>query len=375
MSSKIVVAAPNNYLEPPTIRTAYRHVCATTRRKVIRNTLLAGFLSTMGAGMVTVAAEGISHIVIGAEFWGLPLFAAALIPSGILSYARLALFDAETGDRKALGKFKTNAESIVSTARSHVAREEDPHRYAMDNKELGALMDKAAGIKQDAQSIMDVKDPDMLHIRRRMILRLSAVHTAYSRSINDLGSAPRVEVEQIASDAVAAIVRESIEERANLLGSTGMTPDDISRSVTDRMRQDVSKAMAMGAPKTDDGISTGTGHARIDRLVAKARETLAIDPDITDSTGARVDAAFNEHLPRLLKAHAESARHARIEDLGETDRQLEIGVEQIRSMLEEGLQTLRHEKADALRTEVGFLKLRRAASDTTLKAIEGGKAA
>lgn len=366
---------PTDYVEAPALRTAYRHACAVTRSKIAGNTLIAAFMSAIGGGVLTGAAEGISHLATGNGFWGLPMFGATSAALGVLSYARLTLVDARSGDKDAMEKFQRDALAIVRIAKGHVARESDPFRYTMDQKELDVLVDKAAGLEKDAYYILRMSEPAMLQVRRRMILRLSAVNTAYGRSINDLGSAPKDEIEQIVADAVTSIIREAVEARAIMMGSSGLTPDEISRSITDRMRREVSKAVAIGTPKTDEAMPHGTGHARIDRLMAKAREALAIDPDLTDATGARVDAAFNEHLPRLLKAHAETARHARIEDLGETDRQLEIGVEQIRAMLEEGLQSLRHEKADALRTEVGFLKLRRAASETTLKAIEGGKAA
>lgn len=367
MSSDIV-GTPSDYVEEPTYRTAYRHVANRPKGRIAANVGAASVISAVGAGTLVSIIEGISYAVGAGTFWAVPFLGASFAVGSVLAYGKMTEVDAAAADERALREFKREGGCVLSNVTKHIQHRDDPDRYRWSESKRSSLDKDAEKLAKDCQSIMDMENPAMMHIRRRMLLRMAGVNAALRKSLSDLGSSSSSEVLEIATNAVRNIVREAIDARAAMIGHD----DDIGRSIADRMRLEVAEAVAIGTPRKEDDIASGTGHARIDRLIAKGREALAIDPDMVDSAGARVDAAFRDHLPRLLRAHAESARHARVEDLEETDRQLETGIEQIRAMLEDGLQSLRHEKADALRTEVAFLKMRRSGAEGPLRAITAG---
>ena len=369
MSSDIV-GNPSDYVEEPTYRTAYRHVSNRPKGRIAANAGAASVISAVGAGTLVSIAEGISYAVGAGTFWAVPFLGASFAVGSFLAYGKMTEVDAVAADEKALRGYQDDANAVLDSVARHIQRRDDPERYSWSESRRTSLDKEAQTLSQDCRSIIGIENPDMMHIRRRMLLRMAGVDAALRKSLSDLGSSSNAEVLEIATNAVRSIVREAIDARAAMIGHD----EDVSRSVADRMRLEVAEAVSVGTPRKEADVASGTGHARIDRLIAKGMEALAIEPDMVDSTGARVDAAFKDHLPRLLKAHAESARHARMEDLEETDRQLETGVEQIRAMLEDGLQSLRHEKADALRTEVAFLKMRRSGAEGTLRAITGASA-
>lgn len=345
-------SVPARYIKPPSILTSFRHRELTWDEKFMNAcfSLCAGV--PVGGVLGGVASSLVDHVVVSpaasmAAFW-------TSIAAGMGGFYAIFCRNIMKGrDREMMPEFAEKArESIMLAGKG------------------------ASSLREDALSMIDSSDPKMAELTRQTIIRLATVKDSYDRSRDNLGSASKEKIETIAREAVTSIVQDAILKRDTILA--GGDPDEgrAADNVAIAMRREMEDAALLGSKRgpADHVLSNGTGRATIDRLVMRAEEALAIDPDMVDSTGARIDAAIRLHLPRLLKAHSESARYARVEDLAEADDDLKTGVEQIRASLEEGLRSLRHEKADALRTEVAFLKMRRAGADGPLRAITNGDA-
>jgi len=209
-------------------------------------------------------------------------------------------------------------------------------------------------------------------IRRRTVSTICAIGQAYDKARADLGTADATRVD---ADAASAVMTTIASARRDVSGmemeirerdATVALP--VAEEFSVRMAQLASGTAAVtGGPKP-----AVIGNAVASRIVENARKALEIDPDMTDDAGARVDALVDEHLPSLLKRHADAARHARVEDLLSINADLENGIELIRRSVEEGLSRIRTTKAEALRTEIAFLKSRRGENDPRLSAIPEG---
>lgn len=104
--------------------------------------------------------------------------------------------------------------------------------------------------------------------------------------------------------------------------------------------------------------SAPTGNARAAGILRLCAEALAIDPDMTDPDGGRIAPLVHEHLPRLLKRHAQASIGAPASELHAIDADLEEGLETVRAGVERALASTRSARRDALATELGFLKAR-----------------
>lgn len=307
-----------------------------------------------GSGLVlSMLIEGVL-VPLNMTLPGIPLLmatTAALTPIvyGISSWIRTGM-----DDEAAMKRFTEDAKSTL-----------DESLRSKDDAEL----------RTAAQIIVCSTDRISEDVRRRTIMKIAAVQRAYHRSFSKLGTASKENAMTIRNEAVRAVAAEAVRERTAVIEQARENDLRGAGGAIEDLRNEISGLLSIGAPKNAPILipHTGTGRAHIDRLISKAEEALALDPDMTDRQGARVDAAIHEHLPRLLKRHADTAKQARVEDLAETDRMLDEGVELIRLSVEEGLEGLRHEKADALRTEIAFLKMRRAGADGPLGAITDGR--
>lgn len=219
----------------------------------------------------------------------------------------------------------------------------------------------------------ETSDPEAMLLRRSTIVRLAAVEHAYQDSVARLGTASKDEASRIRREAVLSIARDTARQRRAMEIREHEAYERDAGGAIEDLRAAVGGALRLGIHPGTQPLQrrAGTGRAHVDRLIAKAEEALAIDPDLVDANGARIDAAIREHLPRLLRRHAETAKHVRIEDLARTDALLDDGVEMIRTSVEEGLDGLRDERADALRTEIAFLRLRRAPAAGSLDDAAG----
>lgn len=327
--------------------------------------LLAGSAAGIPAVAVTVFVIAMLVMEMGVKGYPLVLIApvVAFLTTTLAVATALTLSEVDEIDKKALEFFRGNAEDVIKeyhrlSVRIKASVTGSEHASA---DELGEAMLK---IISD-----DSKDEARSGLRRRTVTRLAAVQRAFIESKQRLGTAPKDEIEKVLCGAVLSISQEAIAERIEILRAEDERYQRDAGNAIEDMRAAVSGAINLGTPYQHRQILpiNGTGRARIDRMVTKAEEALSINPDLVDSNGARVDAAIREHLPRLLSKHAEVARHGRMEDLAQADSDLETGVELIRRSVEEGLRGLVHEKADDLRTEIAFLKLRRGEGDESLR--------
>jgi hypothetical protein len=343
-------AVPARYVKPPSMLTSFRHRELPWDEKFM-NACFSLCTGLPAGALLGTAAASLTSLVIVSPVATATAYGASIAVGMAGFYAKFCRNMMVGRDQRAMKDFTKKA-----------------------IKSIGLVDEGPEGFHVDARSVIESKDPAMSELTRQTVIRLATVRDSYDRSKDNLGSSPKDEIDSMAREAVLSIVQDAIVKRDAILVDGDPDSGSAARNIAITMRGELEKAALLGSKDRppDHVLSAGTGRATIDRLVMKAEEALAIDPDMVDAAGARVDAAIRKHLPRLLKAHSEAARHARVEDLSEADENLKTGVEQIRASLEEGLQTLRHEKADALRTEVGFLKLRRSGAEGPLRAIEDG---
>ena len=90
------------------------------------------------------------------------------------------------------------------------------------------------------------------------------------------------------------------------------------------------------------------------------------DPDLVDAGGSRLDELLRVHMPRILETHAEASRRAglrtgdaAIQAIRDADARLDEALASIGTSIQEAVERLNHESAQALITEVRFLNLRR----------------
>jgi hypothetical protein len=214
----------------------------------------------------------------------------------------------------------------------------------------------------------------MADIRRRVSATIYAIRIAHNRARGLLGTASTAGIDADAASAIMTTITSARRDMATIDAEIRERDSNVALPVA----QEFSVRMAQLASGAD--VVTARpgpaviGNAVASRIVENARKALEIDPDMTDDAGARVDALVDEHLPSLLERHADAARHARVEDLLSINSDLENGIELIRRSVEEGLSRVRTTKAEALRTEIAFLKSRRGENDPLLSAIpEHGK--
>lgn len=318
-------------------------------------TVVGFFGSIAGALAIEVPLDAIGHAIPGSP---LMLGLWASIMAGYTVYQNMK--DVDETDAEAVKQFQTEATTVVNVAVPYDLR------YEIDGRDqrLKALVHCL--IETEA------RDPAIRDLQRVTVARLTAIGRAHDKSAIALGSASREEIDRVRAEAVLIVAEQAVRDHADLIQQKRDRDARGAGGAADEMRQAISGALSLGrvdAPKAIAHHSSGTGRAHIDRLIAKAEEALAIKPDMVDAAGSRVDAAIRVHLPRLLQKHADMVRHSPVEELAGVDRMLDEGVELIRRSVEEGIADLRHEKADALRTEIGFLRMRRGPDEGDLRPI------
>jgi hypothetical protein len=205
-------------------------------------------------------------------------------------------------------------------------------------------------LQQGLNAILHDRGSDMDDVKARLILRLAAIQSVRAGITSLVGSDAVALTEKARIAAIRTALDDAVaEQRIVRAGSV----DAVSRSFEDASR--------VGAAPTSPAASL-TGNARINRLVANAETALEIDPDLVDAGGARIDALVREHLPRLLSRHAELSLITPLDGIDEADVNLEKGVELVRASVAEAIAGLRGNRADALRTEIAFLRMRRNAA-------------
>jgi hypothetical protein len=208
---------------------------------------------------------------------------------------------------------------------------------------------------------------EVRNLRDATTLRIAEIARLHGEAASSVGINETPTVNAARDEAVLRVIRTAVADHQRIR-------DELAQAA--RRREVLALGELEAALASIDTFGTSSviakgaaplGNALVTRLAANAEAALAIDPNLVDSAGARIDALVREHLPRLLQRHADLAIHARIGDLAAADRDLEEGVELVRISIEEAIAGLVHERADALRSEVAFLRMRR--GTTTLISI------
>lgn len=204
-----------------------------------------------------------------------------------------------------------------------------------------------AKLREGLNAVLFEHGADADDVKARLILRLATIQSVRAgvTGLVGNGGAPLTEKARLAA------VRAALDDAtAEMKLARAASVDALSRSFEDAGR--------IGAVPPSPTAPL-TGNARINRLVANAEAALEIDPDLVDAGGARIDSLVREHLPRLVARHAELSIITPLDGIDETDVNLEKGVELVRASVAEAIAGLRGSRADALRTEIAFLRMRR----------------
>jgi len=100
------------------------------------------------------------------------------------------------------------------------------------------------------------------------------------------------------------------------------------------------------------------GNARAGRLAELAQRALAIDPDLTDGSGASVRTLIEDHLPRLVERHRKASLTAETREMASVDADLDLGLDEVAQAIGEALEKVRERTRDDLREQVRFLETR-----------------
>jgi len=347
---------PTDYIVKPTGLRRVFHPSSLRGDEITINAAIAigggGFAGLVGAMLIEFALLPM-HMALP----GIPLLIGLSVGLTPVAYGISAWKRTGNDDAAAQTKFSAMARTAVEQSLHPLNRQAD------------------RDLRDAALKVIQSTDVASEEPRRRATMRIAAIQRAYHRSLSRLGTASKEEAVRIRNEAVRALAAEAVREHEAVLQQRLENDARGAGGAIEDLRDEISGLLSIGASKDATVLipHTGTGRAHVDRLISRAEEALLLDPDMKDRSGARVDAAIHEHLPRLLQRHADTAKSARIEDLAGTDRMLDEGVEMIRQSVEEGLEGLRHEKADALRTEIGFLRLRRSGVDGPLNPIGSGE--
>lgn len=207
-----------------------------------------------------------------------------------------------------------------------------------------------AKLREGLNAVLYEHGSDAEAVKARLILRLATIQSVRAGVVGLVGNGG---VPQTEKARLAAIRSAMDDATAELKLARAASVESLSRSFEDAGR--------IGAAPPSPAASL-TGNARINRLVANAETALEIDPDLVDAGGARIDSLVREHLPRLISRHAELSLITPLDGIDEADVNLEKGVELVRASVAEAIAGLRGSRADALRTEIAFLRMRRNAA-------------
>lgn len=202
-------------------------------------------------------------------------------------------------------------------------------------------------------------------LRDATTLRLAEIARLHGEASSSVGINETPTVNAARDEAALRVIRTAVAEHQRIRDELAEATRRREILALGELETALASIDTFGTSSAITGTATPLGNAVVTRLVVNAEEALAIDPDLVDSAGARIDALVRTHLPRLLQRHADIAAHAVIGDLAAADRDLDEGVELVRVSIEEAIAGLRHERGDALRSEVAFLRMRRASTTLT----------
>lgn len=296
-------------------------------------------------GVVTLIALAITYFTPGGVIdWSRWMLYgnAALAP--LLSYVALTLL-ASSNDENAWKSFN----ALAKEARKAIS---------LTDRELGDALD----------DLMQRNSDDTTDLRRVVSLRLAETQMQYASASRQAGTADKGPLLQVRDETLRAIAESAVTEHDGIRQIVAERDADKARTALIGLRAGVSDALSIGAgPKRATRIPfVSTGSARHNLLVMSATKALAIDPDLVDAGGSRLDELLRVHMPRILETHAEASRRAglktgdaAIQAIRDADARLDEALASIGTSIQEAVERLNHESAQALITEVRFLNLRR----------------
>lgn len=200
-----------------------------------------------------------------------------------------------------------------------------------------------------------INDDAAIPIAEDMAFRLRDLCTAFEKAIADAGRSDTGIIRARATEATIAIVKSARAQYDDIDNAIRRRDEARAPQVTRNFAQ-TARAIA-GVASAPAALPPPSASAALQRLIGLAEDALHVDPDLTDTNGARIDTLIREHLPRLLETHADAARSS-ASDLAAVDAQLAIGVEKVRASVERALSADAQARFDRLRTEVAFLTMR-----------------
>lgn len=223
------------------------------------------------------------------------------------------------------------------------------------------ITDLSTRSTEDRRSLFaDVKriahDDETSDLAIDMVTRMATLHEEYQAATKDAGRSDTSAIKKEASMALEAITQGAMARYADLDRQLRARDDARMEMVSRRFLR--AARSASGLPDTPQALPPHSAIAALQRLMGLGEDALAVDPDLVDGTGARLDALVREHLPNLLRIHADAARSPS-SDLAKVDAELEKGLEEIGAGVEDALARDAQRRFDLLVDQVAFLRMRR----------------
>ena len=181
-----------------------------------------------------------------------------------------------------------------------------------------------------------------------LALRLTDLNAAYEQAIAEAGLSDTTAIQDEGRNAVLAMIDGASAAREETRRAIKAIDDERGPDVARRFAQ-TARAVA-GVPALPGALPPPSAGAALQMLIGVSEKALAVDPDLVDGAGARIDDLVRVHLPRLLEVHAAAARAAMPADLAAIDAALSDGVEQVRASIEEAMAADARRRFDLLRT-------------------------
>ena len=107
----------------------------------------------------------------------------------------------------------------------------------------------------------------------------------------------------------------------------------------------------------------GRESARIGRMLELCREAIAADPDMTDAAGTRLGPLAQDYLPGLEVKHRRAMESSSPDEREAIDREVAEALEGVADALEQGWSMRARRDRDALRVDLGFIRMRHPSDD------------
>lgn len=210
--------------------------------------------------------------------------------------------------------------------------------FAIQGEKDGILKEKP--LRMRCEAVLGDRRTSATQARREMVIRLAAI---------------KAEVDDGESVETGRSAAEAVITRAEGLATRGDAVADA------KVKGRPSAKGGKGRMAEIAGMATITEDPAIDALIRLGEQALANEPELTDATGARVDALITRHLPTLTAAYRNALRNADPAERSRAETEYRRGLELARESLAEALDASQNRHADKLAEQVRFLDMRRSA--------------